>query len=151
MGLMKPTIDHIQITVRDLDVAVPFYDKMMALLGFDVDRKISATIEEHEFQVVEYLHPHLAFAITSPRRAFVDDVIHRRKPGALHHLAFKAASRAEVDRLHLELKAIGAQIVGGPKLWPEHGQDYYALFFKDPEGIKYEIVHHPPLQEGNLG
>jgi catechol 2,3-dioxygenase-like lactoylglutathione lyase family enzyme len=142
---MKPIIDHIQITVRDLNVAAPFYDKMLTLLGFEVDRKVSATIEEHEFQVVEYLHPQLSFAITSPRRAFVDDVIHRRKPGALHHLAFRADSRAEVDRLHLELEAIGAQIVGGPKLWPEHGPDYYAVFFKDPEGIKYEIVHHPHL------
>ena len=23
---------------------------------------------------------------------------------------------------------------------------FYALFFKDPEGIKYEIVHTPPEQ-----
>lgn len=142
---MTPTIDHIQITVKDMAVAVPFYDKMMALLGFDVGRKVSATIEAHDFHVVEYPHPLLAFAITSPRTAFVDDTIHRRKPGALHHLAFKAESREEVDRLHRELEAIGAEIVGGPRLWPEHGPDYYALFFKDLEGIKYEIVHstHP--------
>lgn len=144
---MKPVIDHIQITVRDLDAVTPFYDRMMALLGFDVDRKISATIEKHEFQVVEYLHPHFSFAITSPRKPFADDVIHRRKPGALHHLAFRADSREEVDRLHLGLKEIGAQIVGGPKLWPEHGPDYYAVFFKDPEGIKYEVVNHPRLDE----
>lgn len=137
---MKPTIDHIQITVKDMDVAVPFYDKTLALLGFDVDRKVCATLEERELHVVEYLHPLLDFAISSPRNAFADDVIHRRKPGALHHLAFKAESREEVDRLHRELEAIGARIVGGPKLWPEHGPDYYAVFFKDPEGIKYEIV-----------
>ncbi len=140
---MKPVIDHIQITVKDLEVAVPFYDKMLALLGFDVERKVSARIEEHDFSVVEYPHPELAFAITSPRKAFVSESIHRRKPGALHHLAFKAKSRAEVDRLHLELKTIGAQIVGGPGLWPEHGTDYYAVFFKDLEGIKYEIVYSP--------
>jgi len=138
---MKPIIDHIQITVKDLDTAVVFYDRMLALLGFDVSRKVCATIEEHEFQVVEYLHPLLDFAITSPRSSFLGDTVHRRRPGALHHLAFKAESRQEVNRLHLELKAIGAQIVGGPKLWPEHGPDYYALFFKDPEGIKYEIVY----------
>jgi catechol 2,3-dioxygenase-like lactoylglutathione lyase family enzyme len=118
---MKPIIDHIQITVKDIDVAMPFYDKMLALLGFDTGNKVSATIEEHDFHVVEYAHPLLAFAITSPRRAFVSDAIHRRKPRALHHLAFKAESRAEVDRLHRELKSIGAQIVGGPRLWPEHG------------------------------
>jgi catechol 2,3-dioxygenase-like lactoylglutathione lyase family enzyme len=32
---MEPIIDHIQITVRDMDVAVPFYDKFLPLLGFD--------------------------------------------------------------------------------------------------------------------
>ena len=143
---MTPEIDHIQITVKDLDAATAFYDKMMAILGFDVDRKVSATIEEHDFQVVEYLHPRFSFAITSPREAFSDELVHRRKPGALHHLAFRAGSREEVDRLHLELEAMGARIVGGPKLWPEHGEDYYAVFFKDPDGIKYEIVHSPRFQ-----
>jgi len=138
--LMEPIIDHIQITVKDMDIAVPFYDKFLPLLGFDIQNKASAVIEEHDFYVVEYTHPRLAFAITSPREAFTGDTIHRRKPGALHHLAFKAESRAEVDRLHIELMEIGATIVSEPKLFPEYGPDYYALFFKDLEGVKYEIV-----------
>jgi catechol 2,3-dioxygenase-like lactoylglutathione lyase family enzyme len=137
---MEPIIDHIQITVKDMNTAVPFYDRFLPLLGFDIQSKVSAKIETHEFHVVEYTHRLLAFAITSPRKAFVDDTINRRKPGALHHLAFKAESRAEVDRLHCELKGIGATIVNKPKLYPEYGPDYYALFFKDLEGIKYEIV-----------
>jgi catechol 2,3-dioxygenase-like lactoylglutathione lyase family enzyme len=105
---------------------------------------VSAVIEDHDFHVVEYTHPLLAFAITSPREAFADDTIHRRKPGALHHLAFRADSRTDVDRLHSELKTIGATIVSEPRLYPEYGADYYALFFKDPEGIKYEIVCNEP-------
>ena len=137
---MEPIVDHIQITVKDMDLAVPFYDKFLPLLGFDIQNKASAVIEEHDFYVVEYIHPLLAFAITSPRKAFIGDGINRRKPGALHHLAFKAESRAEVDRLFSELKEIGATIVSKPKVYPEHGPNYYALFFKDLEGIKYEIV-----------
>ncbi|UCH85036.1 MAG: VOC family protein [Candidatus Latescibacterota bacterium] len=137
---MEPTIDHIQITVKDMSVAVPFYDKFLPLLGFNIQNRVSAFIEEHDFHVVEYTHPLLAFAITSPRQAFVDDTINRRKPGALHHLAFKAGSRAEVDRLYAALKEIGATIVDEPRLYPEYGPDYYAVFFKDVEGIKYEIV-----------
>lgn len=138
---MKPVIDHIQITVRDMSVAVPFYDRLMPLLGFDPACRATATIDEHEFHVVEYSHPLLAFAITSPRSAFEQDSINRRKPGALHHLAFKAESRAEVNRLHAELKSVGATIVAPPREYPEHTPPgYYALFFKDPEGIKYEIV-----------
>ena len=137
---MKPIIDHIQITVKDLKVAEPFYDKLLPILGFDIKNKVSAFIKEHDFHVVEYTHPLLAFAITSPRQAFKHDTIHRRKPGALHHLAFKATSRTEVDRLYSEIKEIGATIVNKPQLYPEYGPGYYALFFKDLEGIKYEIV-----------
>ena len=146
---MEPIIDHIEITVKDMSVAVPFYDKLMPLLGFDIRRRVNAVMEEHEKHVVEYSHPRLSFAITSPRRAFAGETIHRRKPGSLHHLAFRAASRAEVDRLHSELEAIGATIVSPPREYPEYTPPgYYALFFKDLEGIKYEIVcaEHGPAR-----
>ena len=64
-----------------------------------------------------------------------------RRPVYLrYHLAFKADSRDEVDRLHAELKEIGAMIVDVPRLYTEYGPNYYAVFFKDLEGIKYEIV-----------
>jgi catechol 2,3-dioxygenase-like lactoylglutathione lyase family enzyme len=141
---MEPVIDHIQITVKDMDIAVPFYDRFLPLLGFDIQNRVSAVIEDHDFFVVEYSHPRLAFALTSPRKAFQGDTVHRRRPGALHHLAFKADSHAEVDRLCRELEGIGAKIVSAPRLYPEYGPSYYAVFFKDPEGIKYEIVSHSP-------
>lgn len=137
---MQPIIDHIQITVKDMAVAEPFYDKLMPILGFDINRKGKGTVKAHEFDVVEYSHPLLIFAINSPREAFKDDTIHRRKPGAIHHIAFKATSQAEVDELYEQIKETGAHIVDPPKFYPQHGEKYYALFFKDLEGIKYEIV-----------
>lgn len=153
---MEPLIDHIEITVRDMTTAVPFYDRFLPLLGFDLGSRSDAFIEGHEKHVVSYEHPRLGFAITSPRSAFAGETINRRKPGALHHLAFRVPSRAEVDRLHLELKAIGAVIVRPPREYPEYTPaGYYAVYFKDPEGIKYEIVctddseavaPNPPLQ-----
>ncbi len=142
---MKPVVDHIQITVRDVATAVPFYDRLLPLLGFSRESRSSAVIEDHDFFVVEYSHPLLAFAITSPRKALESEVVHRRRPGALHHLAFRAESRAEVDRLHEEIKALGALIVAPPREYPEYTPaGYYAFFFKDPDGIKYEIVTHGP-------
>ena len=138
---MEPVIDHIEITVKELAAAIPFYDKFLPLLGFDLRHKVSARLEQHEFEVVEYKHPRLIFAINSPRSTFAADTINRRRPGALHHLAYKADSRAEVDRLHGELVAAGATIVSPPREYPEYTPPgYYALFFKDPGGIKYEIV-----------
>jgi catechol 2,3-dioxygenase-like lactoylglutathione lyase family enzyme len=137
---MEPIIDHITVTVKDLNVAESFYDKLMPILGFSLDHKVKGRVAKHEFDVVEYAHPLLLFAICSPRNIFKDDIIHRRKPGALHHLAFKAKSCYEVNKLYQEIKEIGANIVDQPKFYPQHGESYYALFFKDLEGIKYEIV-----------
>jgi catechol 2,3-dioxygenase-like lactoylglutathione lyase family enzyme len=138
---MEPVIDHIEITVRDVSAAVLFYDRLLPLLGFDLARRSDTIIERHEKHVVSYEHPRLGFAITSPLRAFAGETMNRRKPGALHHLAFRVQSRADVDRLHFELQAIGATIVSPPREYPEYTPPgYYALFFKDPEGIKYEIV-----------
>ena len=137
---MQPIIDHIQITVKDLVKAEIFYDKLMPLLGFDLTRKNKGYVAKHEFDVVEYAHPLLLFGINSPREAFKDETVHRRKPGSLHHLAFKANSCEEVDQLFLRIKDIGATIVEEPKYFPQHGEHYYALFFKDPDGIIYEIV-----------
>src|SRR2546426_3720148 len=96
---LKPIIDHIQITVKNLKVAEAFYDKFLPILGFDVSRKSKGRVAAHAFDVVEYHHPLLTFGINSPRDAYKEDTIHRRKPGALHHLAFKATSREEVDEL----------------------------------------------------
>jgi predicted lactoylglutathione lyase len=79
-----------------MNIAVPFYDKLLPLLGFDVQSRA---------------------------------------------IAFKATSRAEIDRLHSDLKKIGATIVSPPREYAEYTPPgYYALFFKDLEGIKYEIV-----------
>jgi catechol 2,3-dioxygenase-like lactoylglutathione lyase family enzyme len=140
---VEPIIDHIEITVRDMGIAVPFYDKLLPLLGFDVGSRVTAAMESNDKEVVSYEHPRLGIAITSPRRAFKGEAIHRRKPGSMHHLAFRVPSRDEVDRLHVELAKIGATIVSPPREYPEYTPPgYYALFFKDPEGIKYEIVCH---------
>ena len=144
---MKPIIDHIQITVKDLKIAELFYDKLMPILGFDLNLKSKGTVAAHEFEVIEYVHPVLTFAINSPRGVFKEEIIHRRKPGALHHLAFRAVSCEEIDQLYPLIKKIGANIVDPPKFYPQHGENYYALFFKDTEGIKYEIVFEESTKE----
>lgn len=141
---MEPVIDHIQVTVKDMSVAVPFYDKLLPLLGFEASQRVHTVIEEHELHVLDYTHPQLGFTVSSPREAFADDTICRRKPGALHHLAFKANSREEVDRFYAQVKAIGAVIVAAPGIYTEYSPHYYAVFFKDLEGIKYEVVCDKP-------
>jgi catechol 2,3-dioxygenase-like lactoylglutathione lyase family enzyme len=136
---MKLKVDHIQFTVKDFKKAEVFYDKLMPLLGFDLNKKSKGRVDAHDFDVIEYFREDIIIGINSPREQFLHNDVHRRKPGSLHHLAFSANSVEEVDDIYLKIKNIGANIVDPPKFYPQHGEKYYALFFKDPDGIKLEI------------
>ena len=63
-------------------------------------------------------------------------------PG-LHHLAFGAPTREDVDRVHRDLVALGVKILDPPVQYDEYGIGYYAVFFADPDGIKLEYVYTP--------
>jgi len=137
---MKPKLDHLQITVKDFNKAVKFYDKLMPILGYDLSLKNQGRVDANDFDVVEYVHPLLTFGINSPRKEFINDDVHRRTPGSVHHIAFRAESNEEIDQLYPLIEDIGAHIVNPPKFYPQHGEKYYALFFKDLDGIKLEIM-----------
>lgn len=98
---MQPIIDHIQITVRGLKLAEPFYDKLMPILGFELQHKTKGRVDAYDFDVIENAHPNLIIGINSPREKFKDELVHRRKPGALNHLAFKVNACADMDAVFL--------------------------------------------------
>ena len=62
-------------------------------------------------------------------------------PGALQHLAFTAKTRDEVDRFPAWAAQKQIETIEGPGEYPEDGRDYYAVFFRGPEGMKLELVH----------
>jgi glyoxylase I family protein len=71
------------------------------------------------------------------------DRAHDRYSCGLHHLAWVAQSRDDVDRLHELLVVIGATVLDPPADYPQYREGYYALFFADPDGLKLEFVHTP--------
>ena len=68
---------------------------------------------------------------------------HDRYSPGLHHIAWSAADRADVDALYELLIEIGAEILDAPAEYPRYGNGYYAVFFADPDGLKLEYVHWP--------
>lgn len=62
----------------------------------------------------------------------------------VRQIDFIIKERADNSRLKV-LLAIGAEIVHSPQIFPEHGSNYYATFFKDLDGVKYEIVYNQPI------
>ena len=60
----------------------------------------------------------------------------------LHHVCFRARSKADVDAVHNLVKDLGATVVSppGPGKW---APGYYYCLFEDPDGIRLEVNHVP--------
>ncbi|HEY6393900.1 MAG TPA: VOC family protein, partial [Candidatus Binataceae bacterium] len=71
------------------------------------------------------------------------DASHDRYHPGLHHLAFKAHAREDVDEFHRFLLREHLPVLDPPKEYPEYGETYYAVFFTDPDGMKLELAHFP--------
>ncbi|SEO53738.1 Glyoxalase/Bleomycin resistance protein/Dioxygenase superfamily protein [Rhodospirillales bacterium URHD0017] len=85
--------------------------------------------------------PHCASSLAI--RLATSDRAHDRYSCGLHHLAWVAQSRADVDRLHERLVAIGVTVLDAPADYPQYRDGCYALFFADPDGLKLQFVHTP--------
>ena len=74
----------------------------------------------------------------------------RREPEqpAHLHIAFKAASRAQVDAFHRAALAAGGRDNGAPGLRPQYSGRYYAAFVIGPDGHNFEAVYHEPGAPG---
>jgi catechol 2,3-dioxygenase-like lactoylglutathione lyase family enzyme len=60
----------------------------------------------------------------------------------LHHFAWNADSREEVDRFHKLLLERGVEVLDPPAEY-DYEPGYYAVFFSDPDALKLELVHVP--------
>ena len=61
-----------------------------------------------------------------------------------NRIAFWAADRDEVERLAAVVGDAGARDLSGPRDMP-YGPGYYAVYFTDPGGNRFEVYHRPPL------
>jgi glyoxylase I family protein len=121
-------LDHLYLAVSDFERSVRFYDGVMRLLGFRKGTKpIAGEPHVHYFNQVTQLTLRPARAHAPPHDPY--------QPG-LHHLCFRVGSNAEVDAAARALRVDSSE----PRHYPEYSPDYYATFFRDPDGIRHEIV-----------
>jgi hypothetical protein len=72
--------------------------------------------------------------------------------GQHDHMAFCALNKEDVDRFYAEIllpleKEGLCRVEDAPCDCPEYGKGYYATFFLDPDGLKYEFVFKPRPKE----
>ena len=119
-------VDHISIRVGDYEKSKAFYGKLMTFLGFKVLDEYADAIGWTNGKTRFWIGP--ADAEGRKRKYRIGDI-------GLHHYAFELRSRKDVDALQDFLKRDRVKIVDPAG---EYYDDYYAVFFLDPDGIKLE-------------
>lgn len=132
-------IDHLYVTVSNLDRAQAYYDRAMRALGFKKRSRPLAGGDLH----VHYFNRVLQFTL---RPAHTGSTAHDPYAPGLHHVCFRVADRAAVDEIARALQAAGIHATP-PREYPQYHDDYYATFFTDPDGIRLEIVNHLDMRK----
>ena len=126
--------DHIDLRVKNMEVARKFYQKFLPQLGFVRERDEPAPAEVvggdfHTFYSAGGERPSEFFG-------FTEDKSHQ--PNGTR-IAFWADTRDEVDRVANLVREAGGKALEGPEVCVDYSPGYYAFFFEDPDGNKLEI------------
>jgi len=119
-------IDHLAIRVSDYEKSKAFYGRLFKFLGFELSDEYDDAIGWTNGKTRYWIGP----ADAEGRKQK-----HRAGNVGFHHYAFQLRSRKDVDALQVFLRDIGATIVDPAD---EYYDDYYAVFFLDPDGLKLE-------------
>lgn len=125
-------IDHIYLAVRDLDASRRYYDTVMRILGFR-----SGRFEIGGDPHASYYNRHFGFVLRPARVA----TSHDPYAAGIHHFCLRVDTAADVDRVHRDLVDAGIT-VSMPALYAQYADDYYAIFFEDPDGIRLEVTNY---------
>jgi glyoxylase I family protein len=133
-------IHHLDLVVSDLERSLTFYRGLLRPLGYVRE----GPIRGERGEVVIYLGGVADGGSIGLRDAQSDahPAPYDRYAVGVHHLAFHASSRAMVDERAAWLREQGAEIESEPQDY-DYSPGYYAVFFRDPDGLKLEIVHVP--------
>lgn len=126
-------IDHTGVTVSDYSKSRDFYQAALAPLGYALLMEFPATVTGHA---------DVAGFGEAPKPDFW---IARGEPNHPPlHVAFRAASRTQVDAFHRTALAAGGRDNGAPGLRAHYHPNYYGAFVLDPDGHNIEAVCHEP-------
>jgi catechol 2,3-dioxygenase-like lactoylglutathione lyase family enzyme len=137
-GTVRSTgVHHVDLVVSSILRSLPFYRQLLEPLGWHWVREV----EGERGETIWYISgPGSSIGLREAQTSSGGP--YDRYRVGLHHLAFEAPSRYDVDERADWLRDRGAEIESGPEEY-SYVPGYYAVFFYDPDGIKLEIVHVP--------
>lgn len=132
------SIRHVDLVVNSLTKSLDFYRGLLQPLGWQVESEIKGERDER----LVYIAGPQGFADGAiglrERQSHATQIPYDRYDIGVHHIALNAETRDAVDERAEWLKNHGYEIESGPDLY--YNDNYYAVFFYDPDGIKLEVV-----------
>lgn len=141
-------IAHIQLTVRDADACLPFWEKLCTFLEMKTLIKSEG--------ILYCIGSRTGILVrTAAAEDKPDDLAFNQWRAGLHHFCLRARAREDVDAVHhFAIDELNALIVHPPQE-DSFAPGYYSVLFEDPEGIRVEVNHVPGRghfgKEGRLG
>jgi glyoxylase I family protein len=137
----RASISHIALTVSDLDRSTEFYDKIFKFMGYLRDEVPASIQQAMKTPLRSWVGPGYSISIRPSKGDFARRLHNRDAPG-FNHMAFYAEDRADIEAMHQLLKEMGAQILDPPGDYP-YSPGYFAVYFTDPDGLKFEFAYIP--------
>ncbi|MGX6600995.1 VOC family protein [Micromonosporaceae bacterium Da 78-11] len=129
-------IDHLNIAVPDLAMAVAFYTPTLASIGITKMLEIPPDSTPNQPTAMT------GFGLAGVKPYFW--LIDGGTVGSTMHLAFTVETRADVATFYRAALDAGASSLQEPAVHPEYHAGYFGAFVRDPHGINLEAVcHHP--------
>ena len=125
-------LDHTGLNVSEYERSKAFYLKALAPLGYQLIKELPKNIA-----------PEGAVGLGVPPKPDFWIAGGTSKPPRIH-IAFRAASRAEVDAFYQAGIAAGGRDNGPPGIRAHYHPNYYGAFVLDPDGHNIEAVCHDP-------
>lgn len=134
-------VHHVEFSVLDYQNSIEFYDRMFGWLGYKsfwtLDIGYRSTYYMARFP---FFHSYIGI---QPARTG-EKLNHKEHSTGIHHIALWARSRKEVDTFYQEFLVNGGiTVTDSPTEYPVYAPGYYAVFFLDPTGIRWELASTP--------
>lgn len=129
---MNGIIHHIEIYVSDLKKTILFWEWLLT-------KKFTYEIFQKWDRGISFKLGETYIVFVQTEKKYLSNPYNRRNTG-LNHLAFHCSSKEFVDTLTKELKEKNINILYADKHPYAGGENYYAVFFEDPDRIKVEVV-----------
>ena len=124
---MTPIFDHLGIKIADFELSREFYREVLGTLG--ITQLSDLTFGRD--RIAGFGKDHPSFWISNGRQGRGDT-----------HVAFLAASRAEVEAFYAVALSVGGRDNGPPGIRAHYHPNYYAAFVLDLDGYNIEAVCH---------